>query len=504
MAEAVPAAAVGVVAGGVAVGVAEAAAALVSPESSPLFAVGAAVERVAPRAVTEFATGSLKSWDKPALLIGIGVLLAVFAAAIGIAARRDPARGYAGVCAFGVIGIAAVLTGPTPSVSVVIPTVLGVAAGCLTLRRLLPRLPSPAAAGEGWDRRRFIVTAGLTAVGAAVAGLGGRAVSQARFSARVSRAAVRLPAAASTVAPLATDVQTGVAGESPFVTPNGGFYLIHTELLTPQVAAETWKLRIHGMVRQEVTISYAELLAMPMVERPITLACVSNEIGGDLIGTATWLGVRLTDVLARAGIDPRADQLVCRASSGMTIGAPTRPVTDGRDALLAVGMNGEPLPIEHGFPVRMVVPGLYGYCSACKWLVDIEATTFGAYDAYWVKRGWAQVGVVRTESRIDTPREGAQVSAGVVPVAGVAWAQHRGISAVEVSVDGGPWQAARLAGEPSKDTWRLWTYPWDATPGDHTLAVRATDGTGTVQTDATADPYPSGATGHHTVDVSVG
>jgi DMSO/TMAO reductase YedYZ molybdopterin-dependent catalytic subunit len=220
------------------------------------------------------------------------------------------------------------------------------------------------------------------------------------------------------------------------------------------------------------------------------------------VGNARWLGVPVRDVLAQAGIDPGADQLVCRSADGMSIGAPARIVLDGRDALLAVGMNGDPLPIEHGFPVRMVVPGLYGYCSACKWLVDIEATTFGRYDAYWVQRGWAQVAEIRTESRIDTPRAGAKVAPGQVAVAGVAWAQHRGISAVEVSVDGGPWQPARLSGQVSVDTWRLWTYRWDAGAGRHTLAVRATDGTGAVQTADLADPFPSGATGYHTIEVT--
>src|SRR5262249_44920546 len=364
----------------------------------------------------------------------------------------------------------------------------------------------PAGAGDtsaGWDRRRFLVAGSVTAAGAAVAGFGGRLLSDARFSAGRSRAAVTLPAPDSPAPPLPAAADPGVPGASPFLTANRDFYRVDTALVTPQVPAETWSLRIHGMVRREITLSYPELLSRPLVERVVTLTCVSNEVGGPYLGTARWLGVRLRDVLAEAGLDPAADQLVCRSADGMTIGTPARTATDGRDALLAVGMNGEPLPIEHGFPVRMVVPGLYGYCSACKWLVDIEATTFGRYDAYWVRRGWAQVAEIRTESRIDTPRPSATVPAGPVAVAGVAWAQHRGISAVEVAADGGPWQPARPADQPPADPWRLWTHPGAPPPGQPTPARRAPHRPGAVQTAEPADPFPRGATGYHSIHVTV-
>jgi hypothetical protein len=187
----------------------------------------------------------------------------------------------------------------------------------------------------------------------------------------------------------------------------------------------------------------------------------------------------------------------------MTIGTPTSIALDGRDAMLAVAMNGEPLPFEHGFPVRMLVPGLYGYESATKWIVDIELTTLAAADAYWVERGWAQVAPIKTASRIDTPRNGEQVPRGSVTVAGVAWAQHRGVDAVELSVDGGPWTGATLAAEDSVDTWRQWIWTWQASAGDHALRVRAIDGDGNLQTGASARPFPSGATGWDEVMVTV-
>jgi DMSO/TMAO reductase YedYZ molybdopterin-dependent catalytic subunit len=289
----------------------------------------------------------------------------------------------------------------------------------------------------------------------------------------------------------------------PFRVPNGDFYRIDTALVVPRVSAESWSLRIHGMVDREVTIDYKTLTASTLVERDVTLCCVSNEVGGDLIGNARWLGLPLGPLLKQAGPHPDADMVLSRSIDGWTAGTPLPVLTDGRDALLAVGMNGVPLPIEHGFPVRMVVPGLYGYVSATKWVVDLEVTRFDRAQGYWTPRGWSALGPVKTESRIDVPADGASVRAGKVAVAGVAWAQHRGITGVEVRVDQGPWQAATLGAEASIDTWRQWVYAWDATPGKHTLQVRSTDGTGVVQTGDSAPPEPDGATGWHTIAVSV-
>ena len=276
-----------------------------------------------------------------------------------------------------------------------------------------------------------------------------------------------------------------------------------TALFVPAVDAAGWQLRIHGAVEHEMTIDFAQLLARPLIERDITLTCVSNPVGGPYIGNARWIGAPLKDLLDEAGVRPGASQIVSRSADGFTVGTPTTIALDGRDAMLAVAMNGEPLPLAHGFPVRMIVPGLYGYVSATKWLVDIELTTFEAFDAYWVRRGWSQQAPIKTESRIDTPRSGATVQPGVVQVAGVAWAQHRGIEAVQVRVDDGPWSAARLAAADTVDTWRQWVYPWTATGGRHSLSVRATDGTGAVQTPLEAEPAPNGASGDHTISVTV-
>jgi DMSO/TMAO reductase YedYZ molybdopterin-dependent catalytic subunit len=284
---------------------------------------------------------------------------------------------------------------------------------------------------------------------------------------------------------------------------------VDTALVVPKVNATTWALRIHGKgVTRPVTLTFDDLLRRELIERDITLTCVSNEVGGPYVGNARWIGVRLADLLAEYGVKPPskggpADQLVARSVDGMTIGSPVEDVMDGRDALLALGMNGEPLPFAHGFPVRMVVPGLYGFVSACKWIKDIELTTFDAYDPYWVKRGWARKAPIKTASRIDTPKPFARPKTGTVMVGGVAWAQHRGIDKVEVRVDDGPWQEARLAAEDTRDTWRQWSLPWQATKGGHTLTVRATDRTGAVQTDKRTQTIPDGASGWHSVVVTV-
>ena len=325
----------------------------------------------------------------------------------------------------------------------------------------------------------------------------------AREGATESRGAPPFPEpVAPTPAPPA-DPALDVPGIAAYRTPNDSFYRVDTALFVPAVEAATWSLRVHGMVDREITLDYEALLARAMIERDVTLACVSNEIGGPYVGNATWIGAPLADLLDEAGVRPGATQLVSRSVDGFTIGTPTAVVTDGRDAMLAVAMNGEPLPLEHGFPVRIVVPGLYGYVSATKWLVDLELTTLEAFDAYWIVRGWAKEAPVKTQSRIDTPKAGATIDAGPVPVAGVAWAQHRGIDRVEVRVDGGDWVEARLGLRGSIDTWRQWVYAWDATPGRHVLSVRATDGDDATQTADRAAPFPSGATGYHEISVEV-
>jgi len=316
-----------------------------------------------------------------------------------------------------------------------------------------------------------------------------------------ARDAVQLPTpqVATPAAPPGADL--GVAGISAFITPNDRFYRVDTALSVPQLTPSSWRLRVRGMVDKPFTVDYQQLLARPMVERDLTLACVSNPVGGRYAGTARFLGTPLAPLLQEAGLQPGADQLVSRSVDGFTAGTPLAAVLDGRDALLVVGMNGEPLPVDHGFPVRMVVPGLYGYVSATKWLVDLEVSTFAAFDAYWVERGWAQQAPVKVMARIDTPAK--SVKAGTVPVGGVAWAMHRGIAKVEVRVDNGPWNEAQLGTVPSNDTWRQWVWPWPATPGRHRLWARATTLDGEVQTSKEADTVPDGATGWHHVDITV-
>ncbi|MBI3688156.1 MAG: molybdopterin-dependent oxidoreductase [Actinobacteria bacterium] len=511
-----PAAIAGTLAAAVAVGVAELVAAAVRPESAPLVAVGAAVIDATPGPVREFAVRGFGTADKAVLLSGILVLLALFAAGIGVLAVDRPRWGLVGVGGFGLVGVAAVASRPAFRLVDLLPSVVGTVAGGLMLLRL--RRPLAVAVSSGAepsdpvevtepaaiDRRGFLVVGGTAAVVAGASGALGRIWQGVRTVAARSREAVRLPRPTSPAPPLPARADLGVPGAGPFLTPNASFYRVDTALVVPERAAERWTLTVHGMVDRSLTLTYQDLLGLPIVERVVTLTCISNEVGGEYLGTARWLGPLLRDVLAGAGVDPAADQIVCRSSDGMTIGTPARIALDGRDAMLAIGMNGEPLPVEHGFPVRMVVPGLYGYCSACKWLVDMELTTFGAYDAYWVSRGWARFGPVLTQSRVDTPAASSRLAPGRVPVAGVAWAQHRGIAGVEVRVDGGPWQPATLADQASLDAWRQWVFWWEASPGRHTLAVRATDGAGALQPERRSAPFPSGATGWHTVTVTVG
>ncbi|MET9951740.1 molybdopterin-dependent oxidoreductase [Streptomyces sp. NPDC006339] len=512
-----PGALAGLLAGFTALAVAELAAALVRPAAGPVTVVGGAVIDRTPAPVKDFAIRTFGEDDKLVLQLGILLLLALFAILLGVSALRRRRLGAAGVLLFGVVGAAAALSRPdTAGAGDALPSMAGAVAGAAVLYLLTGRATpagSPSAdegTGGGWSRRGFLTTATATAVAATGAGVLGRVLSQRRGQGAVaSRAGLVLPAPASPAPPVPAGARLEVSGISPFVTPNRDFYRVDTALVVPRVDAGTWRLRIHGTgVTRPRTYTLAELLTRPLIERDITLTCVSNEVGGPYVGNARWLGVRLADLLAECGVRPpsrggEADQLVARSVDGMTLGSPVEDVMDGRDAMLAVGMNGEPLPFDHGFPVRMLVPGLYGYVSACKWIEDIELTTFDAYDPYWVKRKWARRAPVKTQARIDTPRPFARPAAGTVTVAGVAWAQRRGITRVEVRIDDGPWQDADLAAQDTVDTWRQWSYRWQATPGGHTVTVRATDGTGQVQTERRTRTVPDGASGRHNVFLTV-
>jgi DMSO/TMAO reductase YedYZ molybdopterin-dependent catalytic subunit len=359
-----------------------------------------------------------------------------------------------------------------------------------------PQTPPP----PGTNRRKFLIASGAAAALATVAGVGGQILQNKRFNVNTSSVKLTAPKKAPKLAK-GTEI-TDIKGLSPFYTPNAQFYRVDTSLVIPQVSPASWELRIHGMVDNPMTISFNELMKRPMIDHDVTLTCVSESIGGNYIGNARWQGTLLADLLKQAGIQKGADQIVMRDVNGMNLGVAADPVMDGRAALLAVGMNGQPLPQEHGFPVRVVVPGLYGFVSACKWVVDMELTTFGAFSAYWVQRGWSQQAPIKTESRIDVPKNGNNLAAGKVMIAGIAWAQHRGIEAVEVGVDG-TFHQAKLASQDTIDTWRQWYYQWDATPGNHMIQVRATDKTGHTQTGVVHKTQPNGATGYHTIHVTV-
>lgn len=497
---------------------------------TPVEAVGTAVIDRTPPGVKHWAIQTFGHNDKAALRVGIALLLLLAAAAIGVDARHRKAPAAAGVAAFGLIGAVAGVTRHASGLSAAWASLLGAVAALLVLRWLLwvpepagdaSHLAAPRDAGRAEDRghevlswptrsrasghferRRFLgrsaATIGLVALAGAAATREGNDDTKAALATAPDRlptptqGGVTIPAG-STLDPVA-----------PYVTPADDFYRIDTAFTYPRVRADRWKLTVRGMVDNPLTITYADLLALPQVERAITLTCVSNEVGGDLIGNAVWQGVLLRDVLARAKPRPGAEQVATTSVDGFTAGFPLEVATDpARDSLIAVGMNGRALPLPHGFPARLVVPGLYGYVSATKWLSAISLTTWDDFDGYWVGQGWAKRAPIKTGSRIDVPRSGAEVTAGPVVVAGVAWAQHRGISRVEVRVDDGRWTAATLGAVVGSDTWRQWRFEWDALPGDHTLRVRATDGSGATQTGVEAPPAPDGATGHHSRRVRV-
>jgi DMSO/TMAO reductase YedYZ molybdopterin-dependent catalytic subunit len=339
-------------------------------------------------------------------------------------------------------------------------------------------------------------------VGAGVTGVLGRVLAAAG-GAESSRSAVgALPAPAGAPKPPPADADFAASGTPTWLTRNSDFYRIDTALQVPQLSTGDYRLRIHGMVDREITLDYSQLRARALLEAPITMTCVSNDIGGSLISNAVFLGVPLRDLLAEAGVRPGADQIASTSVDGFTTGTPVAACVDGRNAMLALGMNGQPLPVEHGFPVRMVVPGLYGFVSGCKWITDMELTTYDAFQSYWQQRGWAAQAPVKTQSRIDVPRGDATVTAGRVVVAGTAWAQHRGVSRVEVRADDAPWQQADLAADVSIDTWRMWRTVLTLAPGQHTLQVRATDATGATQPATPSLTIPDGATGWHTVTVT--
>ena len=526
----------GLVAAAMGLAVGELVGGLITSAGSPVVAVGGYVIDNVPPGAKDFAISTFGRNDKKALIVGTLVILAIIGMALGPLARRRPKVAAGIVAAVALAGILATRSENDVNLLVAVwPSLLGALAAVGTLVLLIDppaalalggptradagngtsgaagaaddevadgaREPVPAALQEMPPRRQFLIAAGTTIILAgAVAGTGRFLAG--RNSAAASREQLVLPKPIDPLPPIPASVAINPPDVAPFTTPNGDFYRIDINLTVPQVKTDGYELKVKGMVDQELTIPWADLIDRDMHEYDITLTCVSNQIGDTLVGNARWLGFPLRELLDEAGVKDGADQVVGRSTDGYTGGFPLEAAYD-RDAIVAIGMNGEPLPISHGFPVRLVTPGIYGYLSAIKWLTEVEVTTFAAFDSYWVPRGYAEQAPIRTMSRIDTPRSFAKPPAGPLMIGGVAYAQTRGISKVEVQIDDGEWQEATMGEALNKDTWRQWTFRWDATPGLHSIRVRATDGDGETQPEERRDPLPDGATGWHTVRLTV-
>lgn len=498
----------GAAAGAAAIGAAELLAGVLPEAASPIIAIGDLVIALQPPGAKQLVVDLFGEADKLLLNLLIVTVAMGVAAGLGVLARRRRGAARIGFAAFGLLALGAGLRDPLAApVTTLIVAAASVAVALTVMAWLLhlaaAHVAGPVAEMPAWGRRRFLVRSAAVMGAAAGSGVIGRVLLDRGRLGAVPQVGT-IPAPIATAPPLPAGASLSVQGLTPIVTPNERFYRIDTALLVPRPNVDTWRLRVTGMVDRPFELTYDELLAMPLHDQYVTIACVSNEVGDGLVGNALWRGVRLKELLERAGVDPAATQIVGRSVDGFTAGFPTAwALADEREALVAVAMNGDPLPADHGYPARLIVPGLYGYVSATKWLSEIELTTLDAFDAYWVPLGWSKQAPILTQSRIDTPRSDTGLSAGTVPVAGVAWAPDRGIRAVEVQVDDTGWKAAELSAPISDATWVQFVYRWSATPGEHTLRVRATDGEGVVQTDERTRPDPDGARGHHTVTVRV-
>ncbi|MCV7345577.1 molybdopterin-dependent oxidoreductase [Mycolicibacterium rhodesiae] len=499
----------GVAAAAVALGVVQLSAAFFSPAADARTAVGTAVINATPGPVKEWAILTFGTADKLFLSVAVIAVIAVLAAVAAIWERSRIPVGSVAFLLAAAAGSAAVLARPGARPVDIIPTLLGAVCGIAVLRlltsgRIAERraTDTPDEAEVDPGRRLSLATLGFAGLGL-LGGVAGVVITRRLHSVSGDRDTFALPSAAPP-SPVPADVTPAGVQLPSFITGNGDFYRIDTALSVPQLSRADFRLRIHGMVDREITYTFDDLKKFEPIDKVVTLTCVSNPVGGDLISNATWTGYRVRDLLRDSGIHTDADMVLSTSVDGFTAGTPVEALTDGRDAILAIGMNGVPLPVEHGYPARLVVPGLYGYVSATKWVVDLELTRFDRVQAYWTKLGWSERGPIKTESRVDVPRDGQKVAKGPVTFGGVAWAQNRGVKAVEVRIDDGPWQQAQLGAAYSNDTWRLWSFPWTATQnGFHTITVRATDNTGAVQTQDQAPPAPDGATGWHSVSFEV-
>ncbi|MEJ7635940.1 molybdopterin-dependent oxidoreductase [Aeromicrobium sp.] len=490
----------GVLAAAAAIAAGEGLAALFSLRESPLLAVGQTVIELTPGPIAEGIIGVVGQADKPLAIASVVVAILLLGSLVGRWWLPHRLRAFLLVTALVVLTSAAVLSRPYGGVAGVF---VSVAAGVVVLGVLELLLRERRHVQADIARRSFIRTAAVIAVATVFVGAAGEVMAsrrRRRQAVEQVRASLKLPSRSAAV-PAGADL--GVTGQSPWLSTNRDFYRIDTALQPPLIDPEGWTLRIHGMVDRELTLTYQDLLDRGLEDAWITICCVSNPVGGDLIGNTVWGGVPIKDILAEVGIQDGADALLSTSDDGWNCGTPLEALTDGRNALLALTMNGEPLPIPHGFPVRQVVPGLYGYVSATKWVVDWEITRFADFEAYWTQRGWGERGPIKTESRIDVPGNGETVDAGMTTVAGVAWAQQVGVEGVEIRIDGGQWQKATLGKAPNVDTWVQWTTQWDAEPGEHLIEARATNADGVPQTEEVADVLPDGATGYPRIGVKV-
>jgi len=480
---------------------------------SPIDAVGSSFIDRTPRWLKELAIDWFGTNDKTALRVGMILVLAVVSLVLGSSSRRTSWPLVIGIAAFAVVGALSAAERPGSSaVSVVAPLVgaiIGIAStvfllGQLNVRWLTAHRPRASRVPIGWDRRRFVRATAAVGTGSIIVGALARRGEEERVNRVEDQRPETLPAVDDAGSLTANENLSDLDNEeTSYITPNDDFYRIDTALSFPTVDLDAWRLRISGMVDTELELSYDDISAMTQIERTITICCVSNEIGGPYIGNAVWQGVLLNDILERVGVRDGAEQLFSRSIDGWTCGFPIDLARDGRDAMLAIGMNGEPLPLMHGFPARLIVPGIYGYVSATKWISEIEINRWSDAEGYWVPRGWAREAPIKTQSRIDVPRRGEKVAAGATKIAGVAWAQHTGIDKVEVRVDEGDWVEATLSNDLTDDAWRLWSVDWNATSGKHSIQVRATDKSGYTQTDEVTSVAPDGATGWHTRNVTV-
>lgn len=465
---------------------------------TPVQAVAEAIIAQTPGPIVEALIHVVGRNDKPILVAGVTVGVVALGVVAGLLTARRTVFGHLVFWAMAAIGLVATVTRPDFTPVSLLPLAVGVVVWTVLLDYLTKKAePQPTVLES---RRRFLANAGGVTVAALLVAAGGRLIGRSRQTVESARRLLRLPVTRGAV-PAGADAPK-ISGMTPWRVPNRDFYRIDTSLVVPTVDPDTWRLRIHGMVDREITLTYRDLLARRLTEDWVTICCVSNPVGGELIGNAWWSGVRVAELLHEAGVHPDADAVKQTSKNGWTCGTPIAALTDGRNAMLAIGMNGDPLPLEHGFPVRMIVPGLYGYVSATKWLVDLEVTRFDRFSAYWTDRGWSERGPVKTESRIEVPTDGAEVPAGRVRVGGHAWAQHTGIARVEYRLDGNAWRPAELGRVPGNDTWVQWAGTVNLTKGSHSLAVRATDRSGYTQTAARADVVPNGATGWHTISFS--